>query len=656
MPVRYVVIARFLPQFLALGVVIGLFCLSQQPVLSDVEIADLVARFRFEPTELPDITGLPHQSVRAVHPSLRHIAGMISFVGAAVALGDLDGDGLPNDLVHVDPRTDRVTVAPIPDTGDRFKPFLLDPSPLTFESATTAPTGCLIGDFNEDGLTDILVYYWGRSPILFLRKDGGNSPVRDEFVATELVTPVARWYSGAVTQADFDGDGHVDLIVGNYFPDDARILDANGTGIEQMPDSLSRAFNGGRKRLFLWQDGSNGAHPTVVFRLAEGALPAEVVTQWTFAFAAADLDGDLLPELYCVHDWSQDRLLHNRSKPGHPSLARLEGERTPTAARSKILGNDTFSGMGVDVGDLNGDGWPDIFVSNITAKWGLQESSFAFLSTGQVERMHNGIAPYRDESERLGLSRGGWTWEARFGDFDNDGVLEAMQAAGFLKGTVNKWPEAQEFALGNDRLHCHPLAWSSMAPDDEINGHDRNPFFVRAASGRYFDIAQQIGIPAAMLSRGIATADVDGDGRLDFAVANQWGPSYFFRNTVPERGEFLGLHLRLPVGNSTAMTASKTGHPDSEIRSRAAIGAHAMVRLADGRSLVGQSDGGTGHSGKRSPELHFGLGRVDAATALRVDLRWRGTDGQVRAETMSLKPGWHTVILSDATPVEGGHP
>ena len=51
-----------------------------------------------------------------------------------------------------------------------------------------------------------------------------------------------------------------------------------------------------------------------------------------------------------------------------------------------------------------------------------------------------------------------------------------------------------------------------------------------------------------MVTRGIALADVDGDGRLDFAVANQWEPSFLFRNTAPNPGAFLGLHLRLPVG------------------------------------------------------------------------------------------------------------
>ena len=60
----------------------------------------------------------------------------------------------------------------------------------------------------------------------------------------------------------------------------------------------------------------------------------------------------------------------------------------------------------------------------------------------------------------------------------------------------------------------------------------------------------------------------------------------------------------------------------------------------------GQVDGGNGHSGKRSPDLHFGLGRVPDMTPLRVDLRWRDPSGRPLAQTLDLTPGWHTVRLA----------
>ena len=152
-----------------------------------------------------------------------------------------------------------------------------------------------------------------------------------------------------------------------------------------------------------------------------------------------------------------------------------------------------------------------------------------------------------------------------------------------------------------------------------------NPFFVKSAGGRYYDVAEEMGLGESHVSRGIAIADVDGDGRLDYAVANQWEPSLFFHNASPRTGAFLGLRLRLP--------------PD-----RPAIGAAATVFLPGGRKMSAQVDGGNGHSGKRSQDIHFGLGGVPADTPLRVEMRWRDAAG-VHQRAAQLTPGWHTVML-----------
>jgi hypothetical protein len=67
--------------------------------------------------------------------------------------------------------------------------------------------------------------------------------------------------------------------------------------------------------------------------------------------------------------------------------------------------------------------------------------------------------------------------------------------------------------------------------------------------------------------------------------------------------------------------------------------------LPDGRRLVSQVDGGSGHSGKRAPDIHLGLGNVEAGALLNVDVRWRGADGKMRSQTLQVTPGWHTVWL-----------
>jgi hypothetical protein len=610
---------RHARRILALGLIACLYLLARLPELSTSERSQLAAHFRFEKSVLPEVPGPEQRWVRPVNPSLRRISSWISSVGAAVALNDLDGDGLPNDVCYVDVRTDQVIVAPVPGTPARYQPFALNPAPLRFDRDTMAPMGCLPGDMDEDGRMDILVYYWGRSPIAFLRR--GAQMNAAAFTPVEIDNRGERWFTNAATFADLDGDGHADLIVGNYFPDGSRILDAHATNQEHMQHSMSRAFNGGRKHLLRWVGPAQ-------FREQTGVLSDEVSRGWTLAIGAADLDGDLLPEIYFANDFGPDRLLYNRSTPGHFRFELLHGERTLTTPKSKVLGNDSFKGMGVDFADLNGDGYPDIFVSNIAMKYALLESHFVFESTGHPELMKQGIAPYVDRSEPLGLSRSGWAWDAKLADFNNDGTFEALQAVGFVKGQVDRWPELQELAMGNDELLPDPRSWPRFQPGDDLCGNLHNPFFVKSASGRYYDVAVEMGLGESHVSRGIAIADVDGDGRLDYAVANQWEPSLFFHNSSPQPGEFLGLRLRLA--------------PD-----RPAIGAAATVFLPDGRRMTAQVDGGNGHSGKRSQDIHFGLGNVPAQTPLRVAMRWRDASG-VHESTEQLVPGWHTVRLCGA--------
>lgn len=631
-------------RIVAVLIVAVTYAVATLPEPTSAERNALASRFSFASRPLPEVApqwpGHEPRHVREVHPSYRHIAGWISVVGAGVALNDLDGDGLPNDLCHVDPRTDLIVIAPVPGTPQRYQPLILSPAPLPYEAATTAPMGCLPGDLNEDGRMDVLAYYWGRTPIAFLRHGAG-------FVPREVMPGRERWFTNAATLADLDGDGHTDLVIGNYFPDGARVLDAHAPERQTMQTSMSRATNGGSKRLLLWTGATAGADPSVQYRDIDGVFNPEVRHGWTLAAAASDLDGDLLPELYFANDFGHDRLLHNRSTPGQLRFEILHGPSSFTTPTSSVLGRDSFKGMGVDFADLNGDAMPDIYVSNIAAPYALLESHFLFLSTGDPQRMKEGLAPYVNRSESLGLSRSGWGWDAKLADFDNDGVLEAMQATGFRKGRVNRWPELQELAISNDRGVPNPSHWPHFGPDDDLSGSDLNPFFVRAANGKFVDVAGELGLDQPHVSRGIAIADVDGDGGLDFAVANQWEASYFYRNQATGRGAFLGLHLLLPLDRQGAdRTTIRPGHPGVDLPGRPAIGATATVYLPDGKRLAGQIDGGNGHSGKRSQNLHFGLGRdYRTGQVLKVELRWRAPDGKIQHQTLHLPAGWHTVQL-----------
>ena len=647
-------LCRFAAPLVAIAIIAGCYWMARYPCISAADCMKLAAHFKFEKLPLPEVpTHPPYKYVRAVHPSLQRISAWISTLGAAAAMEDLDGDGLPNDLIYIDPRTDLVTVAPVPGTGNRYAPFTLNPAPLPYDPATMAPMGVVPGDFNEDGLMDILVYYWGRSPVIFLRKQSaGVEPGKPaaisaaDYEPVELSTNGERWFSNGAVTADFDGDGHVDVLIGNYFADGSRILDAKAGGVEAMHESFSKSLSGGKKHFFLWAGATSGEHPTVHFVEATNVFSPEVNHGWTLAIGAADLDGDQLPEIYFAHDFGPDRLLHNESTPGHLEFTVLEGRRRFTDPKSCVLGQDSFKGMGCDFGDVNGDGILDIYVSNIADEFALCESHFLWESTGRLDDMKHGIAPYVQASEKLGLSRSGWGWDCRLADFDNSGVLQAIQAVGFIKGKINRWPELQSLGTSNDRIVHDPRLWPSFKPGADLSGGNLDAFFVRAADGRYYNIGPEIGFTEPMVSRGIALADVDGDGRLDFLLSNQWEPSYFYHNVSPNLGAFLGLHLLLPLADEAdTPLRERPGHPGVDLHGRPAICAQAHVVLPDGRKLVAQIDGGSGHASGRSREIHLGLGRLPPGTQLAVQLDWRDIHGQFQQTILKLAPGWHTVLL-----------
>lgn len=641
---------RQLPGILATVVLVAGYFLVSLPTTSAAESARLASAYRFTPMTIAMPAAPKQQSIRPVNQAYQHIQAWISSVGAGVAMNDLDGDGLANDLCLVDPRSDQVVVTPTPGArSNRYAPFALDAAPLPMDDHI-APMGCVPGDFNEDGRIDLLVYYWGRTPILYLARPGASTLDANAYQPTELVPGAnstdgkytgPQWNSNTATVADFDGDGHQDIFIGNYFPD-GPVLDDQVNGGVVMNHSMSHAENSGGKYIFRWTGDGTGARPSATYEEHDNALPAVAETGWSLASSATDLDGDLLPELYIANDFGPDRLLYNQSTPGHLRFTNVIGPHTPGVPKSKRLGNDSFKGMGVDFGDLGHNGLYDAFVSNITTSFGIEESNFQFMATakdqaGMKAAMTGGEAPYTDVSGDTGTAWSGWGWDVKIDDFDNSGNPAIAQATGFVKGGVNRWPQLQELATANDALLDNPFWWPNLQAGDDVGGNQTLHFFVKGADGKYTDLAPELGLAVPVPTRGIATGDSDGDGRLDFAVARQWDAPIFYHNDSPDTGAYLGLHLTDDAPTSPGPLPA-TGSP--------AIGAEVTVTTADGRKFIGRVDGGSGHSGKRSHEVHIGLG-AGVSGPLQVCLQWRDRTGQTHQQNLSMSPGEHSFQLGN---------
>src|SRR5580692_9996614 len=180
---------RLVPAIAPIPLLAGLVVGANMAVASTVNADTVAAAYKFQGMSIPMPPGYhPTQSIRQVNPAYQHLVSWISSVGASIAMTDVTGHGLNDGMCIVDPRTNDVivTYAPNAPAQDRFTPFVLNPSPLPYNN-TMAPMGCVPGDYNGDGQMSFLVYYWGRTPIIYLAKSTATTPSASAYKPVELL-------------------------------------------------------------------------------------------------------------------------------------------------------------------------------------------------------------------------------------------------------------------------------------------------------------------------------------------------------------------------------------------------------------------------------------------------------------------------------------
>ncbi|MFN7959999.1 MAG: FG-GAP-like repeat-containing protein [Thermoanaerobaculia bacterium] len=328
-----------------------------------------------------------------------------------------------------------------------------------------------------------------------------------------------------------------------------------------------------------------------------GAKAGVADVGWTLAVGEGDLNNDGWTDLYSANDFGPDQMFLNR------------GDGTFENITQTAIGFDTRKGMNAEIADFNNDGWLDVYVTNITTAEYLQEGNMLLLNNGLDA---TGKPTFTDIALEAGVYDGGWGWGAKFLDYDNDGDLDLISGNGFISaGEGNFWYDLASFTVtgvdSSDAANWPPIG------DRSFSGYEQVRFFVNDGQSAFAERATDVGLDTTRDERGVAYVDYDNDGDLDLYLANQHQKPELYRNSGTPGQHWLAVRLE--------------GDPTRET-SRDAIGARVTI-LAGGKPQMRERDGGNGFSGQSDPRLYFGL--ATATQVERVEIRW--PDGGIQALT-----------------------
>jgi enediyne biosynthesis protein E4 len=480
--------------------------------------------FAFEEVSSPAGIRFRHESP-ALDAKLEPIMPLVAAYGAAVSVVDVDRDGW-QDLY--------VTTSAV----DGHNALYRNLGDGTFDDvaarlgvadvnrrATGVSMGAVWADYDNDGYEDLFLYKWGRPELFHNDRGLGFTRVSEHLGLPGWINAnTAVWF-------DFDADGWLDLFVGCFYPPDVDLWNLPHTRI--MPESLEYAQDGGRN--YLLRNRGDGSFEEI------GQTAGFRATRWTLAAAAADVDRDGDPDLFVANDYGVNELYLNEG-----------GRRFREVGREAGLARVPKSGMNASFGDVFNRGEWVLYVSNISEPGVLMHGNDLWVPThaaGADPGYQNlagafgvELAGFAFGAQFGDLNNDGW-----LDLFVTNGYVSGETRDSY-------WYDYSLVAGGHRSIIADARNWPALR-GRSLSGHQEDHVWLNDGVGRFRDVTRAVGAANTHDGRAVALADLWNRGVLDAVVANERGPLLVYRTTATPTHGWIAFALEGARSNRSAIGA-----------------------------------------------------------------------------------------------------